>query len=111
MAEASLKLKPTTKTFGERELPFTVGLGKLIEFDSFGMFLPNFILHSSGFDSSVWSETGSFSRLMTGGGLTNLPLFQINFPLLFMHVNFLPDEMEVKPDLEQVPPLFIAATA
>jgi hypothetical protein len=43
--------------------------------------------------------------------LINLPLFQINFPLLFMHVNFLPDEMEVKPDLEQVPPLFIAATA
>jgi hypothetical protein len=28
-----------------------------------------------------------------------------------MHVNFLPDEMEVKPDLEQVPPLFIAAMA
>ena len=93
-AEASLKLNPMTKILGEVVLPFTVGLGKLIELESRGIFLPNLSLHSDGFDKSTCGVTGSLLKSTVGTSTIALPAFQISFPLLFMHVNFLPLEID-----------------
>ncbi len=39
------------------------------------------------------------------------PLFQINFLPDLMHVNFFPEEIELAPNFEQVPPAFVALQA